>query len=309
MGFSEGDNKSPGFWFYPMDFERDLQVASLGAQGLWARMLCWMHLNEAHRGFLELPTGERMTDKYISLKVGKPLKQITKLVSELRSLGVFAESSNGTIYCRRMARETNISAARSVAAKSRALKAKRAEDGSFISESAEDTASGFAGEVSGNLHQQKTQALPTVSASASASASTNTHTQGVRAPLAADLTPNDPPSDRFEEIWQTWPLKIERDAAYRAWLSTVRRSCEDAAIACARRYLASDQVARGIFSKLGNWLFKAASDEWRGEWPAPVRKLGGLDEAIARAEGARPPTKYFDPSYLMEGEQCKTPDT
>jgi len=81
------------------------------------------------------------------------------------------------------------------------------------------------------------------------------------------MNPNDPSSERFEEAWAMWPLKVERDAAAHAWLSVVTRSREEAVFACIGRYLASDQVARGVVSKFAGWLFQANRDEWASEWP------------------------------------------
>jgi uncharacterized protein YdaU (DUF1376 family) len=80
--------------------------------------------------------------------------------------------------------------------------------------------------------------------------------------------PNDPPNERFEEAWALWPLKVERDAAARAWLSVVRRSVEESVFACIGRYLGSDQVSRGVVAKMAGWLFQQARDGWQSDWPA-----------------------------------------
>lgn len=95
--------------------------------------------------------------------------------------------------------------------------------------------------------------------------------QKIRAPRAADLTPNDPPSERFEEVWAKWPLKVEKDAAAQAWLSVVPRSQEERVLACVRRYLASGQVERGAVQKLAGWLWKQGRDNWEAAWPLPPR--------------------------------------
>jgi hypothetical protein len=111
--------KSPGFWWYPADFERDVQMLSLTAQGLWMRILGWMHENEAHRGFLELPTGAPMLTDDIAAKVGKPLKEVNVALQSLERIGVFSRDDRGCIYCRRMIRETHISEVRKAAANER----------------------------------------------------------------------------------------------------------------------------------------------------------------------------------------------
>src|SRR5689334_4943766 len=84
------DRKSPGFWFYTADFEKDVQILTLEAQGLWIRMMCWMSDNEAHRGFLELPSGEPMTDWDIGSKVGKTIKEVRRCLAEMKRVGVYS---------------------------------------------------------------------------------------------------------------------------------------------------------------------------------------------------------------------------
>jgi hypothetical protein len=133
---SDRDNKAPGFWFYPGDYERDVQVLSLPAQGLWMRMICWAGSNEAHRGFIELQSGEPMTEEDIAAKVGRPIKAVRECLAEMKRVGIFSVDSRGCIFNRRMARESTISDARKRAADSRWNKAQLAaglhgEEGKF----------------------------------------------------------------------------------------------------------------------------------------------------------------------------------
>ncbi len=263
MDSDSKDGKSPGFWFYPGDFERDLTMASLAAQGICIRILGWMHHNEAHRGFLELPTGDAMTIKHIALRAGKPLKQVTALVSELRSLGVFSETPTGTLYSRRMARETHISEVRSAAAKSRANKAQRAVNGTFKPDTGTEFAGSIAGVLVEDLHQQNIQALPTVAVSDSDSASVLlTHTP-VR---AADMAPGS--SQRFWEFWELYPRKQRRDFAAAQFLSLVTVDNEAAVFECLQRYLHSDEVRRGVITNPDKWLYEQYRNGWVGDWPA-----------------------------------------
>lgn len=84
-------------------------------------------------------------------------------------------------------------------------------------------------------------------------------------PRAADMT--NPPSDRFDEAWRLWPLKVERDAAAQAWLSVVDATVEERVLACMQRFLNSGQAKRGVIPKFANWLFQQHRDGWAGEWP------------------------------------------
>jgi hypothetical protein len=104
---------------------------------------------------------------------------------------------------------------------------------------------------------------------------TETSVRRVRVmPKPADMVPNDPPSERFEEAWSKWPLKVEKDAGAQAWLSVVPKSKERAVFACIGRYLASDQVVRGVVAKFAGWLFQASRDNWQSEWPTPKPPRG-----------------------------------
>lgn len=131
MNREDVPGKSPGFWFYPADYERDMQILSLAAQGLWMRMLCWMHENEAHRGFLELPSGVPMTDEDIAHRCGKAVKTVTKILAEMSRVGILTRDFYGTIFCRRMARDSHISEVRRDAANKRLAAAQRAANGTF----------------------------------------------------------------------------------------------------------------------------------------------------------------------------------
>lgn len=149
------DKKAPGFWLYTADYERDMQILSLAAQGLWSRMLCWMSDNEAHRGFLELPTGAPMEVRDVAARVGKSPKEVERSIAEMERIGTFSRDGRGCIYCRRMARDTHISDVRRQAAKSRMDSAKRAADGTF------------AGDFAGAKQASKSEQNPTVTASVS----------------------------------------------------------------------------------------------------------------------------------------------
>lgn len=82
---------------------------------------------------------------------------------------------------------------------------------------------------------------------------------------AADL--DGQTSQRFEELWKRWPRKEQRDRAFQDWLSFVTTDNEAGVIACADRYLSSDEVDRGVVKQLFNWLEQQHRDGWTGEWP------------------------------------------
>ncbi len=91
------------------------------------------------------------------------------------------------------------------------------------------------------------------------------HTQRARAPTVADQT--EPPSARFSEFIAPWPRKVGLDEAARAWLSVVPATIEDTAFAARDRYLASDEVSRGVVMGPAKWIYAQARDGFNGSWP------------------------------------------
>ena len=91
------------FWWE--DYERDdgLELCSLSAQGLWMRMLCKMHVAEV-RGYLTI-NGVPVSCESLAKLVRVRREKCAKLLQELEENRVFSRDDNGTIYCRRMARE------------------------------------------------------------------------------------------------------------------------------------------------------------------------------------------------------------
>jgi len=95
------------FWW--QDYERDpaLRACSLAAQGLWMRMLCFMHEGEPY-GHLTV-NGKVPDAKRLSAMIGKTEKEVTWCLTELDDAGVFSRTADGTIYSRRLVRDKTIS--------------------------------------------------------------------------------------------------------------------------------------------------------------------------------------------------------
>lgn len=99
-------SKLPAFQFYTGDWMKDplLRCVSHCARGLWIDMLCLMHESD-RRGFLQLPNGEPMSEVHIARMTGIPPEEVSRLLTELDSSGVYSRTERGTIYSRRMARD------------------------------------------------------------------------------------------------------------------------------------------------------------------------------------------------------------
>jgi hypothetical protein len=96
-------------------------------------------------------------------------------------------------------------------------------------------------------------------------------------PRASDL--DGQVSQRFDELWQRWPRKEQRDRAARDWISFVTVDNEAAVMACAERYLASKEVSEGFVKNLYNFLEQQQLDGWGGDWPRPQARKSRWDTA------------------------------
>lgn len=95
------------FWW--QDYERDpaLRSCSLSAQGLWMRMLCFMHEGEPYG---HLTVNNRAPDtKRLAAMIGKSEREVSGGVAELEEAGVFSRNEAGIIYSRRLVRDKEVS--------------------------------------------------------------------------------------------------------------------------------------------------------------------------------------------------------
>lgn len=91
-------SKNPWLKFYPLDWRGDpkLRMCSMAARGLWIEILSLMH-EAAPYGHL-LVNGKSPTDTQIAVLAGAPSDQITDLLGELETAGVFSRTKDGVIY-------------------------------------------------------------------------------------------------------------------------------------------------------------------------------------------------------------------
>ena len=98
----------PASQFYWGDWQRDtgVRLVSLAARGLWFDMLCIMHRGQP-RGHLTTPHGKSITPIELARMVGAPASQVKALLKELGDAGVYSTADDGTLYNRRMVRDTS----------------------------------------------------------------------------------------------------------------------------------------------------------------------------------------------------------
>lgn len=114
----------PAMLFYVNDWlgSADLRLCSLAARGLWIDLLCVMHTAEK-RGFLQA-NGSKLEANDIAKLVSAPEAEVKQAVSNLERWGVFSRDGEGSIYCRRMVKESGLSSKRAAAGRKGGLASK-----------------------------------------------------------------------------------------------------------------------------------------------------------------------------------------
>lgn len=74
---------------------------------------------------------------------------------------------------------------------------------------------------------------------------------------------------RIEEFIRNYPHRSDPDRTRSEYIDSNTADSEDACHACLARYLASDQVHRGITMTGPNWLKQQKRNNWAGDWARP----------------------------------------
>jgi len=115
------DRRPADLWFWADWFASiDVRSCSLAAQGLWMNMLGIMSKAD-RKGFLSI-NGKPMDSKELAKFVGEFKDKVEELLVELEYYKVFSRDADGTIYNRRMERESGLSRKRAEAGRLGGLK-------------------------------------------------------------------------------------------------------------------------------------------------------------------------------------------
>jgi hypothetical protein len=97
------------FWWRDHQGDAALRACSLAARGYWMELLCIAH--EATPVGHVLLNGKRPTPRQMAAIAGCTEAQVKRLETELEEAGVFDKLHDGTIVCRRMVRDEQVSEA------------------------------------------------------------------------------------------------------------------------------------------------------------------------------------------------------
>ncbi len=108
------DDRPADLWYWNDWFGcAEVRLCGLAARGLWFDMLGIMSRAE-RKGFLSI-NGKPMNSKELAKFVGEFQGKVEELLEELEYYKVFSRDTDGTIYNRRMARESDLSRKRAEA--------------------------------------------------------------------------------------------------------------------------------------------------------------------------------------------------
>jgi hypothetical protein len=107
---------------------------------------------------------------------------------------------------------------------------------------------------------------------------------------------------RFEDFIAPWPTVRNPDGAARAYVDCVTVADEEAAFAARDRYLASDEVSRGVITGVERWLYDQRKSGWTGKWAAPISSKPTAKET--RAAGIRSAFPELEDGYEEPGRKA-----
>lgn len=81
-----------------------LRACSIAARGLWMDMLCLMFESD-RRGFLQAPTGKPYSHEQLARMTGCLPDEVSRLLAELETSGVYSRTAHGVIFSRRIKRD------------------------------------------------------------------------------------------------------------------------------------------------------------------------------------------------------------
>jgi hypothetical protein len=98
-------SKLPAIQFYTGDWLKapDVRSVSYAARGLWFDMLCLMS-ESAPRGFLTV-NGKPVSPDLLARMTGGSADEVSRLLTELDSAGVYSKDDRGIIFSRRILRD------------------------------------------------------------------------------------------------------------------------------------------------------------------------------------------------------------
>lgn len=270
MGF----NNRPALAFYVSDWFRHpgLRTCSLAARGLAIDMIALMH-DGAPYGHLVV-SGVSMTVEALARRVGESVGDVSTLLSELLAVGVFERRSDGTIFSPRMVRDEALRLARANGGrKSIEHPTVAARMKASTKDEPKDT---LAEDREGSETVSSPPPLSSSSSSSSSSSISDTH-------VCADQDANG-----FDAFWASYPRRVGKDAARRAWARLAPDMATQRAITAAiAQQRQTDQWKRHVVPNPATWLNE-------GRWQDEPTQATSSTRSNASVMSADETSNYLD---------------
>lgn len=242
------DRRPADLWFWSDWFSSiDVRSCSLAAQGLWVNMLGIMSKSD-RKGFLSI-NGKQMDSKELAKFVGVFKDEVEELLIELEYYKVFSRDADGTIYNRRMERESDLSR-------------KRAEAGRL-----------------GGLKQ---------TSSKSESKSESKHEATLESEYDNDSY-SSIKEDNFHTWWERYPRKLGKQDAVKAYAAALKTATVDDLSKALDAYLVEIKRLSTEEKFIKHPATFLRADRWRDyldmptKMPLKVGEAGDVADSVARA--------------------------
>lgn len=263
--------------FFWNDWETDpsLRLCSLAAQGLWMRLLC-LAAKSTKPGYV-LVNGRAPSVDDLAVLVGRPAEELSPLLDELESNGVFSRDRHGVILSRRMVRDEKRSQEGRKHVRKRWAEASENKEEN-AAPNREATRGPTPQKPEAISHKPEREVLPTVG-----------------------LPPKDPPADDGFEAWYAeYPHKVGKGAAVRAWPKARKKAGLPELLTGLRHYVATKPPDRP-WCNPATWLNE---ERWldlegpvaasRGPPGRGTAVMDAFDEIGRRARHEPPPYARHD---------------
>lgn len=268
----------PWMKFYPPDWRADpaLRMCSYAARGFWMEMLCLMH-EATPRGFLVV-NGKAVNERQLASLSGGSVDDVRACLAELLEAGVYSVDEQGTIFSRRMVRETE----RSVKASDNGKMG-----GNPILLDKREVKPEDKGEVKTHWHMDSSNRVPPSTTAPTEQEEASTREVGTE------------PQARLEfdmEFWPAYPHKVAKVGALTAFIKARKTVELDAIMAGVARYAAEkppdeNWMKPETFLANERWLDERAP---RGPPARQQRAVNGY-AALALEMAANEPDRPYRP--------------
>lgn len=272
----------PWMKFFPTNWRADpaLRMCSLAARGLWMEMLCVMH-EATPRGHL-LINGNAVSDRQLAALTGCSSDEVQACLSELLAAGVYSVTDNGTVFSRRMVRETERSDEGREHGKRGGNPALNPKQPDTVDDTLKGASNPYMAYGNGSISQSETQ---------TEEVETSTPARETRRALMLEFD---------ETFYPAYPHKVQRAAAARAWPKARSKASLEQIMAGLERYIRDKPPDRhwqnpATFLNGESWNDQPASPPTPNGKPAPsetilrsiarvVEKRAGMGAGQANAD-------------------------